>query len=180
MRGFTLIELMVTLVVFGMVIGVGVPKLLKFIDYHKSASSINSFIRVLRLGRLYSLENRRSYTVCALKNDLCSRSWQGEYTVFEDINHNAVLDDDETVVWNASDLSEYGEWTKKRDSQAYVRFDESGHAFSSATTFLYCPDSQLQEHARQVIINFQGRIRIQSYLTSRGTPYASARPLHCP
>lgn len=179
MRGFTLIELMVVVLVLGLIFGVGLPKISYLIDRYQSDTAVKDFYRLLMMTRTTALENSKSFTLCVLDRNHCSPIWNGTITIFEDTNENAILDSGESVLWSTPAFSKYGTWTKKRATQPFVRFNESGHAFSSATTFLFCPDSGEYSYAKQVVISFQGRVRIQPYLSSLGTPYASVNPLSC-
>lgn len=179
MRGFTLIELMVVLLILGIIFGVGLPRISYLIDSYQSNTAVRDFYRLLLMARTTALENSKSFTVCVLDRNHCSPIWNGTISIFEDINENAILDSGERILWSTPNLNKYGAWSKKRATQAFIRFNESGHAFSSATTFLFCPNSGDPKYARQVIVSFQGRVRIQPYLSSQGTPYASVSPLSC-
>lgn len=180
MRGFTIIELMITVLILGIIFSAGIPKLNQFYERHVALSTSQQFRKYLHMTRAYALENESSHTLCSLVNKKCHSDWNSSLSIFTDRNKNAVLDENEVVILTSDNLGLHGSWMKKKPQQAFVRFNESGHAFGSATTFLYCPYSKQNQYARQVIISFQGRIRTYPYLSTKGIPYASVHPLVCP
>jgi len=178
-RGFTLIELIVTTAIMAIMVSVGVPSFKNIMDDHKARISISTLRQTLQKTRNLALQKGQYALVCPLENKRCVGDWSLPLSIFNDINSNLTLDDNEQLHVQVSNQSNYGYWQKKRVKQNYIKFSPLGHAYGSATTFLYCPNSKNEDIAKQLVINFQGRIRTNSYLNSDGTPYANVAPLSC-
>ena len=179
MRGFTLLELIVALAILGAFFGLGIPKLHQFFDRHTSHTNILTLRNTLSAARNLAQTRSEHITVCPMADVACTNNWKQPLKVFNDLNLNQTLDEDETLFLTTYLDHDHGEWHKTKAKQTYVRFNHLGHAFSSASTFLYCPHSNQYQHAKSIIINFQGRIKIADYLNSRGTPYARYESILC-
>jgi type IV fimbrial biogenesis protein FimT len=178
-KGFTLIELTVSFAVLTIILSLGVPKFETLIEIHKRNIAISSLKRIMVQSRALALENEISITACPMQNGQCINNWEAPITIFYDLNNNLAIDTNEAIFQTTQMDLTTGYWQKKRANSPFIRFNPQGHAFSSATTFLYCPISTNLELARQLVISFQGRIRIDHYLTQSGAPYASLSPLAC-
>lgn len=180
MRGFTLIELTISLAILAIILTAALPTFREIQDRHATDTSTRQMKRTLMHARIWALENEKMATLCPMNDNICQSDWTQPLTIFEDKNRNLIKDENEYLAYKLYNHAPRGIWLKKRQAENYIKFDEKGHAFSSATTFIYCPNSQENKHARQVVLSFQGRIRSDHYLSSRGTPYASLGDLNCP
>lgn len=178
-KGLTLIELMISIAFLTIILSISIPELGYIIDRHQSNTAVSKLKNILNSARIKSLNNEISLTVCPLINNQCTNSWSNTIAVFRDIDTDQILDEEEDLFLSTSLYSSNGYWLKKRSNTPFIRFSPQGHAFSSATTFLYCPFSGNNSAAKQVIINFQGRIRLDNYLSSNGKPFSTLAPLSC-
>ena len=179
MRGFTLIELIIVTAILSTTLSVGIPNFRAMLENHHARISLYTLRKILHKSRILALEYRIKVTVCPLKEKQCSNDWSNPLIAFNDINSDQVLDDNERVFMSVQNTMHYGFWQKKKATQSYINFTPLGHAFGSATTFLYCPNSGYDSAGKQLVISFQGRVRTNSYLSNRGTPYANLAPLSC-
>jgi type IV fimbrial biogenesis protein FimT len=179
MKGLTLIELLVSITLSTILISTGVPSLKYLISRHEAQVAVSSLKKVLVLGRFNAIKKQSHITICPIKQNQCINDWSRPIVTFTDRNSNLKVDTNETLHYTTQVDSSWGNWQKKRMNKPFVRFNPLGHAFSSATTFLYCPKSGLLQGAKQIIINFQGRIRTKAYLSSMGTPFSNVSPLFC-
>ena len=179
MRGFTLIELMVSMAILTIILSVGVPALGGLMESHHAQTSLATLRTALVSARAIALNRSQETIICPIINNECVNDWSQPLAVFADLNRNLSLEPNETLHLQVSHEVTKGYWQKKRSTMNYIKFSPMGHAFSSATTFLYCPDSGEGIYGKQLVINFQGRIRTNRYLSNRGTPYATLSPLSC-
>lgn len=179
MKGLTLIELMISIALFIIFMSLGIPGFGNLVDRHKANTSTHALKRILAHSRIIALEKGRYVTTCPIQNNKCSSQWRGIITAFEDLNDNQQIDEDEHQFLSSELHLSHGYWQKKREKKPYVLFNPQGHAFSSATTFLYCPFSKALKHAKLLAISFQGRVRADNYMTPHGSINSRVAPLNC-
>lgn len=179
MKGLTLIELMICTALLVIFLSVGIPGTHELIEKYEAKSAVKQLKGTLMSARALALNKRVSVTVCPISNTQCINNWNDPITAFSDSNNNQILDPDETPYFSTKLDTPAGYWQKKRINAPKVNFSPEGHAFATATTFLYCPYSTHNHLAKQLVINFQGRIRVDNYLSNRGLPYANISPLTC-
>lgn len=179
MKGFTLLELILSMAILASFLGLGIPKIHQQIDRYSSHTNILSLRNTLNSARGLARSRSEHITVCPTNGTACSNNWEDPIRVFNDLNLNQVIDEDETLFFTTYLDADNGYWRKSKTRQSFVRFNHLGHAFSSASTFVYCPYSQRYQYAKSIIINFQGRIKIADYLNTRGIPYAKYENIAC-
>ncbi|MGR6873373.1 GspH/FimT family pseudopilin [Pseudomonas sp. HK3] len=179
MRGFTLIELMVSTAILASFLALGVPAMQGMIERHESNTAFYNLRRTFANARGLAQDKSINVSVCPIQGADCTSSWDDTVTVFNDRNFNNTVDEDEVVFFSTSISNRHGYWLKTKSNQSYVRFNPLGHAFSSASTFLYCPYSDHDKIAKSIVISFQGRIRTAPYLNKQGIPYAKYSTIDC-
>jgi prepilin-type N-terminal cleavage/methylation domain len=179
-KGFTIIELLVSTTIIGILLSAAAPSLNLLFDRFHARYALSSLRDAFTHARTLALKSGASITVCPMQTTQCGHDWDQPLAIFMDLNQNLRLDPNETLHVSISNQITHGYWQKKKSKNNYIRFNPLGHAFSSATSFVYCPNSGRNDYAKQLVISFQGRIRTNHYLSSRGTPYAALAPLSCP
>jgi type IV fimbrial biogenesis protein FimT len=71
-KGFTLIELMTTLLVAGVVLGVGIPAFTQFIATNQMAAGVNDLVSALHLARTEAIKRRVNVTICPSANAMAN------------------------------------------------------------------------------------------------------------
>lgn len=162
-RGFTLIELMVTLAVAAILITVGLPSFANFIKRSQITEQRDSLYSSLMLARSEAVNRGHSMSVCVSANQSsCNAigagtvSWAPGWLVFTDPDEDGLVDADETVlkVMAAIDGGNSLEWGDGRR----ITFDNEGSS-NSVGTFTFCDSSDDVQFARAIIISSSGRIR---------------------
>ncbi|WP_345451714.1 GspH/FimT family pseudopilin [Pseudoluteimonas lycopersici] len=67
-RGFTMVELMMTLIVLGTLAALAVPSFMNLIRGNRLTSSANEMVAMLQTARLAAVSNRASVSVCPTTN----------------------------------------------------------------------------------------------------------------
>lgn len=102
--GFTLYELLVTLLIVGVVLTLGIPNLTDFARNSRVTSTANDLHAAFHLARSESARAKTNITICASADSMtdaadCGGTWEQGYIVFIDDNadqqRNAV---DETIL----------------------------------------------------------------------------------
>ncbi len=92
--GFTLLELMVTIAVVGVLLTVGVPSLRTFMQGNQLISSTNELLSALHIARSEAIKSNGRVTICESSNGTsCANSgtgdWKDGWIVFIDAIGNA-------------------------------------------------------------------------------------------
>ena len=91
--GFTLLELMVTVALIGILLSVGMPSLKVFIQGNQLIASSNELLSALNLARSESIKLNSRVTICESSNGTsCSATgdWSNGWIVFVDANGDLV------------------------------------------------------------------------------------------
>jgi type IV fimbrial biogenesis protein FimT len=91
--GFTLIELMITLAVVGILLAIGMPSLKTFMQGNQLIASTNELISALHVARSEAIKLNSRVSVCESSNGTsCSAtgSWKNGWIVFVDFDGNLV------------------------------------------------------------------------------------------
>jgi type IV fimbrial biogenesis protein FimT/type IV fimbrial biogenesis protein FimU len=167
-KGFTLIEVLITLSILGIVTAIAMPNISDFIIKTRVDNEISSLHRLILNARNAAVNTGKNVTVCPLSNNTCAADWTAELTVFtNDTNtlaDNSVYNND----GNENNQSADEKTIKVRpaimdsDTLSYdatlIIFSPTGRAVSGGnSTFTYCPSSN-QLHARSLYISLSGRV----------------------
>jgi len=178
--GLTLIELLITLSLFLIIVNMALPSFYELKDKYQSQTAVNRTTKMLNNARLLALNTHEPVTLCPLVDGQCSDDWNGLLAIFSDLNQNQALEDGESLHQVSDPLSNRGKWFTRKNVETGLTFSPFGHAYGQASTLLYCPESKIEQYARRIIINLQGRIRVANYLSRNGTPYSDLGNMLCP
>lgn len=98
-RGFSLVELFVTLGVLSILTAVSIPLITSTINASRITGSANEFVAALQLARMESIRRNVRVVVCESSDGLsCTggAQWRG-WVVFADRNQNNLVDIDEQI-----------------------------------------------------------------------------------
>lgn len=157
LTAFTLTELLITLAIISIIIGLGVPSFIQMIEKNELSAETIRLHKALALARSSAVMRETYVTVCPLSGDQCKHDWNEEISVFVDINEDRVKDEeDESLFLIQAVTNEKLSRTKTRDRA--ITFDPYGSAFGFNTTFSLCMAGK-QTYGRSLIISNTGRIR---------------------
>lgn len=170
-KGFTLLELAVTLAIVAILLVAGVPPVQTLLLDARRSRVVNELVRALHAARAESLRSSADVVLCpANAADACVGSqaaWRQGWMVFvnSDRDNPPVRDEDERVVLRYA-MDHPGDVGANRTSFVYRPFGRR----STTGTFVYC-DRRGATDARAVIVSHTGRPRV-SALTASGAPLA--------
>lgn len=172
-RGFSVLEVMITLSVLGILLGLAVPGFGSMLLDSRRAAAVNSFIHSVFLARSTALQSGETVSICrSTDGQSCSngtQAWQVGWIVFvnNDRDQPPVRDENETLlaVFPARDA---GTITSNRVSYSFAPHT---HAVVNGSV-VFC-DRRGSAQARTVIINSVGRPRVANRDSDN-------RPLRCP
>lgn len=156
-KGFTLIELMVTLSVAAILLGLAAPSFNEIIKNTRLTTEINGLSASLNLARSESIKRSLTVTVCKSNNRTsCGGNWQDGWIVFEDIDDDGVVDSGETLIRVSSALS--SGHTLVFPNKNRVTYKSTGFAIGYNSTFTLCDDRGITD-AKGLVVSNSGRVR---------------------
>lgn len=175
-RGFTLVELMVTLTIIGMLLMVGVPSFISTIQNNRISSQANSFLASLNFARSEAVKRGIRVTICTVNNNdftKCdsSGSWNQGWIVFVD-SSNGFLSSPSTYTPESGSIlrvhQSLGGSTLVGNANVndYISFVSTGMsqqasgAFQAGVLLLCPPSSAVGMMGRSIVINSVGRATI--------------------
>jgi type IV fimbrial biogenesis protein FimT len=93
--GFTLIELMISIVVLAVVLALGIPSFQEFIKNNRLAGQTNDLVMAIQMARNEAVKRGTGSVICASGNQAtCSESddWTTGWIVFSDIDQEGDLE----------------------------------------------------------------------------------------
>jgi len=197
--GFTLIELVVTLVVVGILATVAVPSIRNIIKDHRLSGYTNDMVGDINYARSEALKRATPVTTCKTTDPqatspACDTTaadpWTTGRIIFVDTNKNGAIDTGEQILRLRQALGDNrsvikGDSTASGGTANYITFLGDGTTSLAAQTttppiqeryVVLCDDRGAGEK-RTVAIGVTGRVRT---LTKGSTPPAGTNPQSCP
>ena len=161
--GFTILELMITVAVLSILLGIGVPGFTGLIRNNRIATQTNNLIGALNYARAETAVRGQPVTLCAANADrsACSgnNNWTNGWIIFTDRNGNVGMLDGADRLLQASDEPVPG--FAVGATGAFVRFG-STFALTTAETFTITPTLAsycVTTGARRIEMGATGRVR---------------------
>ena len=166
-KGFTLIELMVTLTVAAILLTVGIPGFQEFIKSNSLSTGVNAFVAGLNLARSEAIKRGGRVTLCkssTLSACATSGGWEQGWIIFFDQGVAGTVDSGDAIVRTngpaSGDITLRGNFFVK-DRVSYL---SSGIVEPNNGTVIAC-DHRIKNFAtdkakaRAIIISKVGRVR---------------------
>jgi len=180
--GFTLVELLITLVMGAILLTIAAPAFNDTVMNNRGVASINALAGLLGSARSEAIAQRATVTVCGSSNGTaCDAQWTNGWISFLDSDNDGTVDTGETVLRRANTVP--GSISIALVGATTVRYGSQGFATTGANgTFRVC-DSRGDTHGRALVISSTGRVSVATDTNS--TPDgivndASGNNIHCP
>jgi type IV fimbrial biogenesis protein FimT len=167
-RGFTLLELCVTVGILALLLATGVTALGQVGASMKLSAFTNSFVSHFQFARTEAIKRNSRVVICKSSGgDACAREggWEQGWIVFHDRNNNGAREANEPVIRRGDALPPGYRVVGNQPVARYLSFTpfggnrSPGGAFQAGTITI-CRESLERSDARQVVINAAGRPRI--------------------
>ena len=157
-KGFTLIELMVTIAVASIAISIAVPAFTGLIESSKERAARDLLVSSIYAAKQQAQSKSVNVYLCATDDgSTCTSSWGSDWLVYEDNDGSTTLNADDIIV---SKLT--SKILEIQSTSAQISFTPTGHAI--ANTFRVCSNAD-QSIVYQIELSRMGRI---SYTTATG------------
>ena len=159
--GFTLIELMITLIIGVTMISIATPSLMKIVQSNRMVALHNDLLSDLALARSTAVTRSSNATLCASNaySNQClssSNQWPNGWIVFEDVDNDGQIDSAETIIAVYNSLHDQ---LTVIASNTRVSFDPEGFASGFANEFTFC-DSRGDTAKKGLLVSNAGRSRV--------------------
>lgn len=159
--GFTLVELLSTIAIVSVVLGLGAPLFKATLTTSRLTTSINAMAGTLAYTRSEAVKRNQHVVLCkSLEGTQCTREgdWRHGWLVYVDINRNRSLDDNEPILGTHSLAQSIEVDYRAFGSRHYLVYRPSGMTRTNGT-FTFC-DPNYPETAKALIITKTGRPRL--------------------
>lgn len=167
--GFTLLELLITVVVLSIVVSIAFPSFQASIERNSVEASLSEFAASLRLARTEAIKRGRLVVVCPSDDQVsCSGNWRDGWLVFEDTNDSSTYTAAADVlirVHGALGSDNLLEWSDRGSAiwqegvGTLVQYNSRGLITTDDGTFKMCSRSRNDQWARSLIIAPTGGLR---------------------
>lgn len=161
-NGYTLIELMITLALAGILLAWAAPGFYDMVQSNRSATFTNEFISSLQLTRSEAVRRGATVNMCPsadTSNTSCSggTNWSNGWIVFADSNDNGQIDAGEERIQIYQLLEANRRVTTGVDN---ISFAGTGFLQSNSGTFTLDANGCKGNNARSVSLSSTGRIAV--------------------
>ena len=174
-NGFTVIELMMTIVVAAVIMTVGVPSFQGLMERNQLTSNINQFISTLALARSEAIKRNQRVVVCPSSNGTSCNNANGYETgwiIFVDSNSNNSREvANEELIWEVEDIPSNMTLRGSAPYDEAIPYVPSGRLGAINGNVRLCIDNQTNR-ARALTIISSGRVRLADHTTA-GVPILS-------
>jgi type IV fimbrial biogenesis protein FimT len=168
-RGFTLVEAVVTLAVLGTLVATGVSTVGELVDGMRLSTLSNDVLQQLHLARSEAIKRNTRVALCkSADGDSCAAGgpWDQGWMMFQDRNNNGSREEGEPLVQQVRALPPGWRLAANNPLLRYVSYGPVGDARMTsgafqAGTFTLCRISAEAVEGRQIVINAGGRPRVQ-------------------
>jgi type IV fimbrial biogenesis protein FimT len=171
--GYTLLELMVTVTIAGILMGVAVPSFTSIIDSNRLTTYANDLVTALNYARSEAIKRNLRVSLCKSINSVsCTtiNNWSQGWVIFTDQNNNSTYDNStETLLrvqtYKANTTTMVGE-TSVANYISYIATGQSQLSTGAfqAGTIKIC-DERTGNVGINIALNSTGRVSTQKNIT---------------
>jgi type IV fimbrial biogenesis protein FimT len=161
-KGFTLVEVLLTLALILILAGLAVPSYQALVAKNRASAQVNQLISAINLARSEAVRRHQVITLCKSEDGkTCGGEWSQGWIIFVDQQVSGQVDFNDEIlrVYHAVPKGSFLEWVAQR-SNDYLQMDPSGATHGQAGTFYYYPNVGHKEKFSRVIVSNTGRVRI--------------------
>lgn len=183
--GLTLVELLTTLAVAGILVASASGGATLLIEQHRASAAVNQMLGAVRFARHAAVTHRSAVTLCPASGyNTCGQrnTWHNGALAFLDRNTNGRFDGKDVLLRRMPRLQEGDRfyWRSFRN-RTHLMIRPDGLTDWQNGNLLYCPESGDPRFARQIVINVQARVRHARDTDGDGiVEDARGRPVACP
>lgn len=174
-KGFTLIELMVTLAVIAIATGFALPSFQHVHNQIKRDAEIRTWRSFIELARVESHALQSDVTLCPAVDSGCTNDPTEIWLAFTDINRNKAVDEEDQVLRFIT-LNDKVSVKLYKSGRNYFRFYANPTQLYSGpvASLSVCPNGYADEYSFHLKMNIQGRTEVETKRDAEGFPMRKA------
>ncbi|MBS3796235.1 GspH/FimT family pseudopilin [Pseudoalteromonas sp. BDTF-M6] len=170
-RGFTLIELMVTIAIGAILLGIALFSTTQMTNKEKANNFAMEFKRQVKFARAKAMTTGDPVVMCAMatpgSDGACAADWMtGTIIMFSDINNNGTFENSADILLRSVSSLVSNSKIKSTATNMKLTFDQRGQVGAGETgSFIYCPSAD-NKYNIQLEVMSSGTIRNRGKTTS--------------
>jgi type IV fimbrial biogenesis protein FimT len=158
-HGFTLLELMISLLIIAILATLGFPSFQKWQRESEARQLFRKIAPSLSMARSNALIYHTAISICGGTPSGCTGQWNDGMLTFTDLNHNGKIDNLTDRILSHTPLGlHYGvlKW-RGAGGRLHIIYQENGLPLGSNGSLLYC--GQGSQFHRSVVLSMMGHTR---------------------
>ena len=170
--GYTLLELMITLTVAGILMGVAVPSFTSVIDSNRLTTYANDLVTALNYARSEAIKRNLRISLCKSTTGLScttSSNWAQGWIIFTDRNNSATYDSSKTLLRVQTNKANTANMVGDTSVANYVSYIATGKSQLSTGGFqagvIKICDERIGNVGINLVLSSLGRVSTQKNIT---------------
>lgn len=163
-QGFTLVELIITVAIAAIALGMGLPSFQQFIRSNRTVTEVNRLVTALGLARSEAVKRSATVAVCPANGGNCAPggNWENGWVVFTDnVTQNGTIDAGEQTLQVYEQMAQGYTLRGGATFANWIAFQPTGQVLGSGgaatDSFRLCDDTQAAAERRLIQVNLLGR-----------------------
>ena len=158
--GFTLLELIITVGIIGVVTAIAVPSIGVYIKNDRLTTNINTLVAHLAYARNEAVTRSVQVGLCASNNttSCAGNNWSLGWILFVDADNNGGFTAGEEILRVKQTLQGSNTLTNSNGGNSIVIYDNRGFSPNSSGSFSLC-DDRLTANLKSISLSVTGRVR---------------------
>lgn len=165
-RGFTLLELLISLTIVSLVLGFAWPAWTALHRKSQATLAVRQLVSAVHLARNTALTRHQRVTLCPSRDgQRCGGDWKDTLVIFT--GNDTEIAEGELISRLPASSDNLIEWRAFRPA-AMLQFQSNGATYGYNGTFIICPPDGDARYARALVLNKAGRLRIAADMNNDG------------
>jgi len=161
--GFTLVELLVTLLLLSVAVSIALPGFNQLAKSNQHSAILNKYLGAFAIARSHAVKSNTIAAICPLDSSMkCHDNWNNPVSVFPDSDKDQKPDNN--IILRVVSANEHFNIRSRMGGTGSLHFDRDGMVHGGAGSIVICPKDPNSGHMTYLAINLGGRAR---YVTDK-------------